>query len=231
MTKKPLGRKSNFVFGTLVSLGLIFVSCSDDQAKESSLPIHGNRDVEYRIVDGKEIVDTIYHVVPAFNYLDQDSNWIASRDIKEKVWVVDFFFTHCPSICPPMTTNMKRLNAMTKDLSKDIRFLSFSIDPKKDTPTRLREYKKMNGVEAKNWSFLTGVPAENTHEMAGEFFSFAKQDEAVPGGFGHTSYFVIVDHNGHVRGIYDGLKTEAIDSLEKDLRKLMNYEYNIKGSK
>jgi protein SCO1/2 len=231
MTKKQQKQKNKFSLGLLGFASLVLFSCAENVVEENSLPIHGNRDVEYRMVNGKEIADTIYHVVPAFNYLNQDSIWVSSNSIKEKVWVVDFFFTHCPSICPPMTTNMKRLNTMTSDLKKNIRFLSFSIDPKKDTPNRLQEYIKLNGIKAKNWSFLTGVPAEQTHEMAGEFFSYAKQDESVPGGFGHTSYFVIVDHNGYVRGIYDGLKTEAIDSMANDLRKLLKYEYNITGSK
>lgn len=210
---------------------LLLSSCETAEDTKPILPIWGNRDVEYKIVDGKEVADTIYHKVPSFSYINQDSVRITSKMIKKKIWIADFFFTHCPSICPPMTTNMKRLNIMTNDLADHVQFLSFSIDPKKDTPTRLREYIKLNGIEAKNWHFLTGVSADLTHQMAGEYFSFAKQDDEVPGGFGHTSYFVLVDDNGHVRGIYDGLKSEAIDSLEKDLRKLLEYEYDIVGSK
>lgn len=223
-------RKNKHVFAIIV-LSFVFSSCTSEEEKKRVLPIWGNRDVEYRMVDGKEVADTIYHKVPAFSYINQDSSRITSKMLKKKIWVADFFFTHCPSICPPMTTNMKRLSIMTKDLADHVQFLSFSIDPKKDTPSRMREYIQLNGIEAKNWHFLTGVSAAKTHEMAGEYFSFAKQDDEVPGGFGHTSYFVIVDTNGYVRGIYDGLKSEAIDSLENDLRKLLEHEYNIVGAK
>jgi len=221
--------KNNFFF-LLVAL-TFGCNQNDESANNRVLPILGNRDVEYKLLDGVEVADTIYPTVPLFSYINQDSLRVRTSDFKGKVFVADFFFSNCPSICPPMTTNMKRLNIMTQDLAEKVQFLSFSIDPKRDTPSRLKDYIKLNGIEAKNWSFLTGVPAEETHEMAGSYFSFAKQDDEVPGGFGHTSYFVLVDTKGYVRGIYDGLKTEAIDSLAIDLRKLLEYEYNFRGSK
>lgn len=221
--------KNSFIL--LTAAFILGCTEKEENGQERILPILGNRDVEYKMVDGVEVADTIYPTVPLFSYINQDSVRVRTSDFKGKVFVADFFFSNCPSICPPMTTNMKRLNIMTNDLAEKVQFLSFSIDPKRDTPTRLKEYIKLNGIEAKNWSFLTGVPAEETHEMAGSYFSYAKQDDEVPGGFGHTSYFVLVDTKGYVRGIYDGLKTEAIDSLANDLRKLLEYEYNFRGSK
>src|SRR5690606_3538414 len=104
----------------------ILVACGS-QEKERVLPILGERDVVYSTVDGEEQADTLYHHVPEFEYLNQDSMSVKSSDLKGKVWIADFFFTHCPSICPPMTTQMKRLSIMTKDLSEHIQFLSFSI--------------------------------------------------------------------------------------------------------
>lgn len=224
-------KQRNSSFGiVIIALTCIIVNaCGDDVKQERVLPIVGERDVEYKIVDGEEVVDTIYHHVPEFRYLNQDSVMIDSKELKGKVWIADFFFSNCPSICPPMTTNMKRLSLMTKDLSKHIQFLSFSIDPKRDHPTRLREYIHLNGIEATNWYFFTG-DQEATHLLAKEFFNGAEQNNDIPGGFGHTPYFALVDHEGLVRGVYDGTDSEAVDRLEKDVRKLLKYEYNVEGS-
>lgn len=222
--------KNNGVLSALVLLTCIaFSSCEEDKSQERVLPIVGERDLAYKMVDGVEIADTVYHHVPSFSYLNQDSVMIASKDLKGKVWIADFFFSNCPSICPSMTTNMKRLSLMTKDLSNDIQFLSFSIDPKRDTPTRLREYIKLNGIQAKNWFFFTG-DQDATHLLAKEFFNGAEKNKDVPGGFGHTPYFALVDHEGLVRGVYDGTDSKAVDQLEKDVRKLLKYEYNVEGS-
>lgn len=218
-------RKNNK--GVLVALvASVLVSCNSTPPAEKRLPIVGEIDVEYKMVDGIEVADTIYHVVPDFKYINQDSVWVNSKDLKGKIWITDFFFSNCPTICPPMTTNMKRLSVMTKDLEEHVQFLSFSIDPYRDQPSRLRAYIQEHGIKATNWQFFTGDEAA-THELAREFFNGAEKDESIPGGFGHTPYFSLVDKNGHIRGIYDGTNTDAIDSLESDIRKLLRTEYNV----
>lgn len=210
-------------------LSLILVSACEEQPPK--LPIAGERDVVYRMVDGKEVADTIYHHVPDFDYINQDSTLVKSQDLKGKIWVTDFFFSNCPTICPPMTTNMKRLNTMIKDLSEQVEFLSFSIDPKRDTPTRLREYIKLHGIEADNWQFLTGRDETATHLLAKEFFTGAERNDEIAGGFGHTPSFALVDREGLIRGVYNGTISSDIDRMEKDIRNLLEYEYNVTGSK
>jgi len=208
-------------------------SCTEEEKpveNERVLPIVGERDVEYRMVDGVEVADTIYHYVPEFEYINQDSISVSSKDFKGKVWVVDFFFSKCPTICPPMTSQMKRLSEMTTDLQKEVQFLSFSIDPKNDQPTRLREYIASHSITATNWSFLTGEEA-STHLLAKEFFNGAERNDEIEGGFGHTPNFALVDREGLVRGIYNGTDVDDINRLEKDLRKLLKYEYGVTGSK
>lgn len=213
----------------ILSFGLLLFSCNEhEETTNRVLPILGERDVQYVTKNGEQVADTIYHTVPEFAYINQDSVWVDSKNLKKKVWVADFFFTHCPSICPPMTSNMKRLNTKTKDLKDQVQFLSFSIDPDRDTPTRLREYIKLYGIEADNWHFFTGEE-EETHLLAKDFFNGAERDEEIDGGFGHTSYFAIVDTDGYVRGIYDGTDTKQVDLLEQDLRKLLKHEYNTQS--
>jgi protein SCO1/2 len=220
----------------LVVGAFVFTSCTEaeelDLTEESGrvLPIAGERDVEYKMVDGVEVADTIYHHVPSFEYLNQDSVMVSSKDFKDKIWVADFFFTHCPTICPPMTSQMKRLTEMTADLSGHIQFLSFSIDPKKDTPSRLRQYIKDYRIEATNWTFMTG-DEDATHLLAKEFFNGAERNDDIEGGFGHTPYFALVDTEGLVRGVYIGTDVDEVDRLAKDLRKLLKYEYGVTRSK
>ncbi len=218
----------NNIVGTLVLL-LSISACMSSNVQQRVLPILGERDVEYKVVNGKEVADTIYHKVPEFSYLNQDSIMINSEDLKGKIWVADFFFSHCPTICPPMTSQMKRLSIETKDLSDQVQFLSFSIDPKRDTPTRLREYIKMYEITAPNWHFFTGDEDE-THLLAKEFFNGAERNDGADGGFGHTDYFAIVDTDGHVRGIYQGTNPDQVDLLQKDLRKLLEHEYGSGNS-
>lgn len=221
--QKTLKRSSILVF-----IGFLLFSCTEEKGR--ALPILGERDVEYSMVDGKEVADTIYHRVPEFKYLNQDSIMITSESMKGKVWVADFFFSYCPTICPPMTAQMTRLNMETQDLKDHVQFLSFSIDPDRDTPTRLREYRKLYDIETSNWYFFTG-DEEATHLLAKSFFNGAERDEDADGGFGHTDYFAIVDTEGFVRGIYQGTNPEQVDLLQTDLRNLLEIEYGIVGSK
>lgn len=215
---------------SLVLLALAVVSCGETK-KQRALPILGNKDVIYEMVDGKEVADTLYHTIREFEYVNQDSVTLTSEDLKGKIWITDFFFSHCPTICPPMTSQMKRLNANLEDLEDHIQFLSFSIDPNRDNPTRLREYMTEHGINSKNWMFLTGDEAA-THELGVNYFFVAATDDAdEPGGFAHGDIFTLVDTAGRVRGIYHGTETMAVDSLERDVRKLLKIEYGIEGNK
>jgi len=212
-------------------IALIMCGCGQRQKEsQQTLPILGEVDIEYQTINDKERIDTIYHKIPSFSYINQDSVRIESSSLKNRVLVADFFFTHCPTICPPMTSNMKRLSVMTEDLADHIYFLSFSIDPYRDTPTRLKEYIKEHGIKAKNWHFFMGNE-EETHELAKDFFNGAEKNDTIPGGFGHTPYFSLVDTKGHIRGIYDGTDSQAIETLEKELRLLLKTEYNVIGNK
>jgi protein SCO1/2 len=215
------------LFLVLLVSWIVIASCTE-QKKVRVLPIVGNYDVEYDTINGKEVTDTIYPKIPNFTYLNQDSMQITSSAMKGKVWIADFFFTSCPSICPKMTSQMKRLAILTKDLEKHIQFISFSINPIYDTPTQLRAYRKHYGVTAKNWQFFTG-DEEATHALGVDYFQvFANKDIESAGGYAHSPAFVLVDKEGYVRGVYIGTDTKQVDLLQKDVRKLLAYEYNTK---
>ena len=221
----------NQINSSIILLGLLVLSCENEIKEERVLPILGQRDVEYNVVNGEEIADTLYHTVPEFNYLNQDSVMIESTSMKGKIWISDFFFTHCPTICPPMTSQMNRLNKNLSDLSEEVQFMSFSIDPERDTPSRLREYIRAHEINAQNWYFFTGNE-EATHRLGIEsFLVHAGTDDTQPGGFAHGDIFTLVDREGHVRGIYHGTKEEDVNKLETDARKLLEHEYGVTGSR
>ncbi len=220
--------KSLLIITALVS---ILFSCTNSVDEYRPLPFIGNYDLEYKTVNGKEIIDTVYPKMIEFSYLNQDSIMVHSTEMSGKIWVADFFFTSCPTICPKMTTQMKRLAAMTKDLENEIQFMSFSINPTRDNPTALRNYILHHGIEAKNWQFFTG-DEEKTHDLGINHFQlFAGQDEGAEGGYAHSPAFTLVDKEGYIRGVYVGTETDQVNQLEKDLRKLLKHEYNIIGTK
>ena len=126
-----------------------------------------------------------------------------------------------------MTTQMKRLNEMTKDLKDEIQFISFTINPEHDKPAVLRNYIKKHGITASNWQFLTVNEAE-THELGINYFMVhANADENAAGGYAHSDAFTLVDKEGYVRGVYVGTSTEQVDLMEKDIRKLLKIEYGV----
>jgi protein SCO1/2 len=209
----------------------VLMSCSSDQQKKHVLPFVGNFDIEYKLVDGIEVTDTIYPKIPFFHFTNEFGKEITSTQLKGKVWIADFFFTSCQTICPLMTTNLKRLNQSTQDLKDEVQFISFSIDPDRDTPRTLMRYKTHHGIKSANWIFLTG-DEEKIHLLGIENFQiFAGRDEESQGGFAHSGAFTLVDKEGFVRGVYLGTDSKQVEQLEKDIRLLLKEEYGISGSK
>lgn len=218
-------------FVIVFSCILLIFSCQSKEKKKKVLPFIGNFDIEYKLVDGQEVTDTLYPTVPYFYFRNQDSVMKKSTDFKGKVWIADFFFTSCPTICPTMTKNLRLLNSNLKDLSNDIQFMSFSINPDYDTPSQLRRYKEHYQIKAKNWDFLTGNEAE-THRLGIENFQiFAGRDDEAEGGFAHSGAFTLVDKEGFVRGVYLGTDIKQVKQLEQDVRLLLKEEYGIVRSK
>lgn len=206
-----------FIFGIM----LVF-SCTEN--KKDTLPYLGHHDIVHEATGELEVGDTIYHKVPSFEYLNQDSIWIKSSDIENKIWIAKFFFTNCPTICPPMTSAMKEVAKDLSEFEEKVVFLSFSIDPTKDNPARLREYIKEHDITAKNWHFLTGDEDE-THDLGVHgFYIHAQADNQAPGGYAHSGNFVLVDKNQHIRGVYDGLEEKEREKLIKDFKKLLKNE-------
>lgn len=169
-------------------------------------------------------VDTIYHTVPSYELLAHDSSIFINERVANKIHVVHFFFTSCPSICPAMIEQMKRLQENTKDI-EEITFLSHTVDPKRDTVPKLQAYINDRELDTRNWFFLYGEQ-QYVYELGMDgYLLSAMEDEKADGGFLHSEQFVLIDREGHIRGMYVGTDVAEVDQLEKDIRKLLKEEY------
>ena len=140
--------------------------------------------------------------VPEFLMLNQDSLLIGNEDFKGKVYLAEFFFTRCPTICPIMNKNMKVLDDRFGD-REDFGIASFTIDPENDQPHVLKKYAEDYGVKSQNWHFLTDKKS-TVYELANSGFSiFAGINPAVAGGFEHQGYFALIDKQGYIRSRVD----------------------------
>jgi protein SCO1/2 len=221
---KPIGeRKKIFiVLLLLIGPGLVLIYLSKADHNFSILPYYGEREVVY-LPDGT--TDTLYHRVPEFTLLDHDSLERTWDDFAGKIIVADFFFTTCPTICPIMTKQMVRLQWLLEDPAyKDVHFLSHSVNPRHDTPHVLRKYGEAQGADFSRWTFLTGEQ-DAIFELGLEGYLLSTmEDDAAPGGFLHSSMFVLVDKDRHIRGFFDGTSTTEVDDLVIDIKMLLKQE-------
>lgn len=195
---------------------IIGVSCKSESDNSSAqLPIMGER-----YVDDNQ--DTVYHQIADFSFINQVGDSITNADVAGKIYVADFFFTSCPTICPIMKKEMLRVFEQYKD-QPDFKILSHSIDPTHDTKEVLKDYAEKLGVEdASTWNFLTGEQ-EKIYEIGQtSYLTTAMADQDEPGGFLHSGAFLLVDGNGRIRGVYDGTKSDQVDRLIADIPKLLN---------
>ena len=196
-------------------LASLLLSCSENKSNPNVLPILGERDAVQQVVNGKTVTDTIYHQIPDFSFVNQDSQRVTSQTLAGKIYVTDFFFTTCPTICPKMKSQMLRVYEKFKN-NDQVVLLSHTIDPQHDSIAVLRDYAARLGVSSKKWHFVTG-PKDSIYTIAAQYMVSAAEDEKEPGGFVHSGAFILVDGNRHVRGIYDGTSPEQVDQLMKDI--------------
>ena len=178
---------------------------------------------------GKFVSDTIWHKIPEFTLTNQLGEKVSlsdmiSKDSTEQIIIADFFFTHCPTICPTLTMNMKRLeesitnSERAGDKSPDfVRFLSFSIDPERDSVQRLKYWADRFQVDPEQWWLLTGDKKTIYDLSINDMKLSAVDGEGIDTSFIHTDLFVLIDRNRHIRGYYHGLDTSSLARLSHDL--------------
>lgn len=174
--------------------------------------------------NGKRITDTVWHRVADFSLLNQEGKIITLDSLKGKIIIADFFFTRCPTICPGLTKNMKRLAESINNgqrvgnrANNKVHFISFSIDPERDSVERLKYWADRFQINPDQWWLLTGDKKVIYDFIINELKVPAEDGKGIDTNFIHTDHFVLIDSSRHVRGYYHGLDTTALARLQKDM--------------
>ena len=176
---------------------------------------------------GKKVNDTVWHKVRPFKLKNQFGKEVGLEDWGGKIIIADFFFTSCPSICPKLTRNMKKLQTAFKKTDSLVRFVSFTVDPVRDTVQALKAYGDKFGIDHDTWFMLTGDRNELYDIALNEFKASIASNGNIDTGFIHTDRFFLLDRDRVVRGWYSGLDSLNLDKLIKDVV-LLNMERDKK---
>ena len=192
-----------------------------------------------------EVIGEVDYSIDNFSFINQDNETITKDSLTGSIYVANFFFTSCPSICPIMTRNMSYLQDKLS-VFPNIRFLSHTVDPVNDTPDKLKSYvrlmqQKNININLSNWDFVTG-DKDKLYQSAANYFVNASVDSLAPGGFLHSEYFILIDKQGRVRsgidkngnavGAYDGTNEVQMKDLINDINVLMaEYKRPLKNDK
>lgn len=213
-------------FSLIVLISAIFQTSCVEYNSENNLPILGPRESIEKEVDGKVVVDTIYHTIPNFSFTNQDGNEVTQKTFANSYYITDFFFTSCPTICPVMTKNMLILYDNFEGEER-VKFLSHTIDTRHDSVEVLKNYASKIEVYAPKWNFVTGSK-EDIYGIAESYLVSAAEDPNSPGGYIHSGAFVLIDPNNHIRGYYDGTQPQAVEKLKRELKALLKNDEKLK---
>jgi len=202
-----------------ILLGVCIVGCSSDATQ---IPYYNTPDFTPTFLsENQELKNTITHQISDFSFVNQYKQIITNKEIEGKVHVANFMFTSCTSICPDMTGNMKLVEeAFFND--ERVAVLSYSVTPWIDTPDKLLDYVKFNDIKTNNWHFLTGSKNDiyslaRESYFAEESIGFSKDST----DFLHTEYFILVDKNKRIRGVYNGTLMLESKQVVEDIKILL----------
>lgn len=196
-------------FSLFIIASFLMFSCGGTEKK---LPFLGPHDIDNS--------DTTFYTIPDFSFINQDSIVITNKDYAGKIYLADFFFTSCRTICPTMNIEMKRVHDVFQH-EDQIRYLSHTIDPETDNVRVLKNYAEGLEADPQRWNFVTGRKVDLYHMAQKGYYVSALEDAMAEDGIVHSAAIILVDREGHIRGYYDGTKHEAITSLIGDLRALL----------
>jgi protein SCO1/2 len=201
----------NIILGA-TCLGLLLFGCND---KPKRLPFL-QMEIGEKLVDGKKVADTNFRTIPDFKLWNQDSTIVTAKDFDGTIYVADFFFTSCPTICPVMHRNLLKVYQKYKG-NPEVKFASHTIDVKYDTPSRMKSYATKLGVTGTQWEYLWGTRDEIYALAERNYLVAAQEDSKAPGGFVHQGYLILVDKDKRIRGAYDGVQDKDVAKLMQDM--------------
>jgi protein SCO1/2 len=213
-------KKLLLVISALTTILYTNVSLAESSLKDNNLPYYNGPEFtpNWLKPDRKELTD--FHKISDFKFMNQLGEFVTQEDMKGKIYVASFFFTSCPGICPKMRSQLAKVQTEFRD-NNDVYIISHSIQPENDTVEVLQDYAVENDIQAGKWHLVTGK-REDIYTIAREDY-FANEDlgEYVSNNdFLHTENIVLVDHNRHIRAIYNGLNKTSINHLITDINTL-----------
>lgn len=162
--------------------------------------------------------DSLNYEVKAFEFINQDQQIVRLEDLNGKIWVADFIFTSCETVCPPMTAHMTELQQKVSDEGIDAEFISFSVDPEIDTPNKLKQFAEGYDLTLENWNFLTGYTQTEIEKYALDSFKQIVQKPKSEDQVIHQTLFYLVDQNGTVVKDYSGVEKTPYDQIIEDMK-------------
>lgn len=202
----------------LLAIGIVLTTILYFYKKQSKEPI---RKLPY--YGPIELADKTQHTIPSFTFINQYNEPVTKKDVEGKIYVADFFFVTCRSICPLMAQQMTRVYKEFHH-DTDILILSHTVNPEHDSIPVLKQYAEKHGVFDKKWLFLTGHK-KHLYELARKGYLLnAEEGDGGPDDFIHTQNFALIDKHGHIRGYYDGTDSIEVSRLIQDVRILKQEE-------
>lgn len=189
--------------------------------QEEKLPVYKPTDFNPELVDILMQGSTENHMVSDFDLTNQNGKIITQSDYENKIYVADFFFTRCPSICPIMTNNMAKIQNEFID-NEAVMLLSLSVTPKLDSVPLLKKYADKNGAIDSKWNITTGDKKHIYNLARKSYFAVVDQGDGGLQDFIHTPNFILIDKKKQIRGIYNGTNDEEIQKLVSDIKTLLN---------
>lgn len=215
-------KKYRFLIGFFVVLAIVFLSIAIQLLTPAkSLPIYNPSMVNPEMVDITVQHVAKYHTIADFSFVNQNGKTITQKDYEGKIYVADFFFTTCPTICPIMKDNMVILQNAIKDMD-DVKLLSHTVMPHIDSVPVLKAYAVEKGVMDDKWNLVTGDVKDIFFIARKSYLAVKTETEGEMYDMVHTENFVLVDQKRRVRGFYDGTNLEEINRLMEDIKFLSN---------
>ena len=206
-----------FIVLVLVSGIIIFMIYSVLDV-DKQLPIYQPNRVDVSLVDSTIQHQKKYHTIADFKLINQNGDTITQVDYKNKIYVADFFFTTCQTICPLMTNQMLRIQNEISD-DDEVMLLSHSVTPEIDSVAQLKRYAIENGIIDGKWNLVTG-DRKQIYDLARKSYLVVKNDDSQDYGMVHTENFALIDKNKQIRGLYNGISPASVDSLLQDILRL-----------
>jgi len=201
----------------IFAIGLTIVTACNH--KTEKLP-YLQMEVVDNEVNGKITKDTTFRTIPDFKLYNQDSTIVTSKDFDNSIYVADFFFTSCPTICLTMHRNLFKVYKKFEN-NPEVKYASHTIDVKYDKPSVMKAYAKKMGIKGNNWQFLWGTRDEIYALAERNYMVYTKEDNKAPGGFAHQGYLILVDKQKRIRGAYDGTIDAEVQKLMTDMEILL----------